>query len=40
MICMDRVTLRRYYVNKKYTIDGAYCERNTGKRYNLVKIYV
>lgn len=40
MICMDRATLRRYYVVKQYEADGKYCECNTGKRYSLVKIYV
>lgn len=40
MICMDRITLRRYIVTKQYKTDGKYQERYSGKRYNLVKVYV
>lgn len=40
MIAMDRVTGRRYLVMKQYKMDGVYRERFSGKRYNLVKVYV
>lgn len=40
MICTDRNTLRRYRVMKQYKSDGVYRERFSGKRYDLVKVYL
>lgn len=40
MIAMDAITRRRYRVFKRYSPAGKLTERGTGKRYNLVKVYV
>lgn len=40
MIAMDRITLQRYKVLKRYDSAGTYVERETGRRYNLIKKFI
>lgn len=40
MTIIDRVTGRRYQLVKRSSPSGHYLNARTGKRYNLVKVYL